>query len=150
MTVAAVNQKATARVKTRATILIASPNGLFLDVIGAMVTDAGFMPAHQLGLEEASLQLTRTQPCIVICDCDGPPVPLQRFIDDVSARGIPLLLLTRKENAACARALNVPPRQTWLSFPVKEKTFRAALDGLAPSARHTTGRTPSIGQTMNT
>ena len=41
----------TTRVKPRRTILVASTNPVFAEIVGGMVLDSGFMPAYPVGLE---------------------------------------------------------------------------------------------------
>jgi hypothetical protein len=63
---------ADSRVESLGTVLIASANRVFADAIGYLVTEIGFTPAFPVGLEAPWISVTRTQPCVVICDHDAP------------------------------------------------------------------------------
>ncbi len=88
-----------ARAETRGTVLVASSHLLFTDLVGEMVSRCGFSPAYPVGQEAAWLSLTRTQPCIVICDCSAPADGIERLMAEASTRHIPLVLSGRA-NAA--------------------------------------------------
>lgn len=115
----------------RGTILVASDNTLFATIVGEMVAHCGFSPAYRMGDEGPRLSLTRTQPCIVICDCTAPAHGIQRLIADASSRHIPLILSDmRMPGSVDMRALALP--LAWLTFPISRDAFGAMLDGLLP------------------
>ena len=120
--------------KTRGTILVASSNALFTDIVGDMVVSCGFTPAYPVGQTESWLSLTRTQPCIVICDCAAPAEGIHHLISDASARRIPLVLSdTRMQQRPDESALPMPQHVAWLSFPVSLEAFSAMLETLLPT-----------------
>ncbi|HEY9226429.1 MAG TPA: hypothetical protein VIP11_07285, partial [Gemmatimonadaceae bacterium] len=125
--------------KSRGTILVASPSGAFADIIGGMIEYNGFTPAYPAGAESASLSITRTQPCVVICDCDVPADSIRRLIFEASTRRVPLLLagplLADAPEWRGARARTFGHRVEWLALPVSREDFGATLDSLAPPAR---------------
>jgi hypothetical protein len=99
------------RVENRGTILVASTNGLFRDDVGRMVADSGFTPAYPAGFESPWVSVMRTQPRIVICDCDAPIQRVQRLIFEASARRVVF---------------------KWLTLPVSHDAFCSMLDALLP------------------
>jgi hypothetical protein len=103
------------RVESRGTILVASTNSLFMDDVGRMVADSGFTPAYPAGLESPWVSVMRTQPRVVICDCDGPIQRVQRLIFEASARRVPV---------------------AWLTLPVSHDSFGSMLDALLPQLTH--------------
>ena len=99
------------RVESRGTILVASTNSLFMDDVGRMVVDSGFTPAYPAGLESPWVWVMRTQPRVVICDCDAPIQRVERLIFEVSARRVPV---------------------AWLTLPVSYDAFCSMLDAFLP------------------
>ena len=119
------------RLGTRGTILIASNHALFADVVGEMVVDSGFAVAYVVDEEAPWLSLTRTQPCIVICDCAAPAEGIQRLIVEASVRDIPLVLSdARMQRRVDEGSLVLPQRVAWLMFPVSRIAFAGMLDAL--------------------
>jgi hypothetical protein len=119
---------------TRGTILVASSNALFTDVVGDLVAACGFTPEYSSGHEESCLLLTRTRPCVVICDCAAPAEGIQRLIVEASARHIPLVLSDmRMQQSTDHEALSPLQRLAWLTFPVSRDAFGAMLEMLLPS-----------------
>lgn len=117
------------RAENRGTILVASSHVLFTDLIGEMVTRCGFAAAYPVGREPSWLSLTRTQPCIVICDCSAPADGIGRLISEASARAIPLILSdARTKQRADDGSLVLPQRVSWLTFPVSRDEFAGLLD----------------------
>jgi len=57
---------------TRGTALVASGSKLFMDIVGEMVADCDVGVAFPVTSEPAWLSVMRTQPSLVICDCDAP------------------------------------------------------------------------------
>ena len=119
------------RLGNRGTILIASNHALFADVVGEMVVDSGFGVAYVVDEEAPWLSLTRTQPCIVICDCAAPAEGIQRLIVEASVRDIPLVLSdARMQRRVDEGSLVLPQRVAWLTFPVSRIAFAGMLDAL--------------------
>jgi hypothetical protein len=106
------------RVESRGTILVASTNGLFMDDVGRMVADSGCTAAYSAALESPWVSVMRTQPRVVICDCDAPIQRVQRLIVEASLRRVPI---------------------AWLTLPVSQDAFCSMLDALVPPLpmRHT-------------
>lgn len=123
----------TTRLKSRGTILVASTNSVFADIVGGMVVDGGFMPAYPIGMETPWVMVARSQPCLVICDCDAPIGRIQRLVLDISARRIPLVLSRAPEACVDTRSLMLPPRFALLTFPISHLAFCAMLDALLPA-----------------
>lgn len=122
------------RVGNRGTILVASSHAVFADIVGEMVAACGFAPAYSAGQEASWLALTRTQPCIVICDCSAPANGIQRLIVDASARHIPLILSdARMQQRVDDGSLVLPQQVAWLTFPISRVAFAAMLDAMLPS-----------------
>lgn len=114
----------------RGTILVAG-NTLFTDIVGEMVERSGFSPAYPAAEEAPRLSLTRTHPCVVICDCAAPGDGIQRLIAATASRRIPLVLSdTRMQQREDAETL--PPHVAWLTFPISQAAFSEMLDGLVP------------------
>jgi hypothetical protein len=125
--------------KTRGTIMVASSNALFTDIVGDMVVSCGFTPAYPVGQAESWLSLTRTQPCIVICDCAAPVEGIHHLISDASAPRIPLVLSdTRMQQRSDEPTLPMPRHVAWLTFPVSLEAFSAMLETLLPTPIETT------------
>ena len=123
----------TTRLKSRGTILVASTNPVFADLVGGMVLDSGFVAAYPTGLETPWVMVARAQPCLVICDCDAPIERIQRLVFDISARRIPLVLSQAPEACVDTRSLTLPPRFALLTLPMSHLAFCAMLDGLLPT-----------------
>jgi hypothetical protein len=123
---------ADSRVESLGTVLIASANRVFADAIGYLVTEIGFTPAFPVGLEAPWISVTRTQPCVVICDHDAPVKRLRRMIADVSARRVPLLMLHTAEKHTNPPALARIERVTWQRIPISAPDLRRVLAGLMP------------------
>jgi DNA-binding NtrC family response regulator len=132
------------RIRTRGTILVASGNDLFSAIVREMVVDSGFAPAAPAASEPAWLTLTRTQPCIVICDCDAPAATTQALIAEASARGIPLVMSEQHAEHHIERALTLA-RVAWLRFPVSHEAFCVMLDALLPTTVHSFHRVSARG-----
>lgn len=124
------------RVESRGTILVASASRLFADIIGELVVDSGFTPAYPTALEPARLSVARTQPCIVICDCNAPVKSIQRLILEVSARRIPVLLSPPQGEHRADRALTLAHRVGWLTFPISRDAFSSTVDALLSPVFH--------------
>jgi hypothetical protein len=100
------------RAQNRGTILIASTDSTFLGIVGRMVVDSGFTPAYPADREAPWLSVTRTQPCIAICDWDAPVEQIQQLVSEACARHVPVASLTS---------------------PVSYEAFASMLDALGPS-----------------
>jgi hypothetical protein len=113
----------------RGTILVASGNPLFPDIVGEMVATCGFAPAYLVGGEAPMTSLARTRPRVIICDCDAPTAGIQDLIAEASSRYIPLVL----SGGQTPRGADVDaPRErvAWLSLPISQDAFNALLDDL--------------------
>jgi hypothetical protein len=126
---------ADSRVETLGVILIASANKVFANAIGHLVTEGGFTPSFPVGLEAPWISVTRTQPCVVICDHDAPVKRQRRMIADVSARRVPLLMLHTEEKHTTPPALARVERVTWQRIPVSADELRRLLVSLMPPDR---------------
>jgi hypothetical protein len=121
------------RETNRGTILIASRNALFADIVGEMVARCGFAPAYLVGHEASPMSLARTRPCIVICDCAAPAEGIQLLIADASSQRIPVMLSdTRMLPSDDVDGLMLPERVAWLRLPISRHAFSAMLDELLP------------------
>jgi hypothetical protein len=119
------------RAENRGTILVASSHTLFTDLVGEMVARCGFTPAYPASNEPTWLSLTRTQPCIVICDCSAPADGIQRLITEASTRRIPLVLSdARMKQRADEGSLVLPVQVAWLTFPIARDAFAAMLEAV--------------------
>jgi hypothetical protein len=118
--------------KTRGmdTILIVSRSAVFADVLSAMVVAAGFRPSFPAGTESVALTMTRTQPRLVICDCSNAVDNIQRFLVEVSSRGLPLMLCEPLDVPAIDRELATARQVVWFRLPIASDAFRALIDGL--------------------
>jgi hypothetical protein len=117
---------------SRGIVLVASRSDLFADIVGGMVSDSGFAPAYSVESEPAWLAVTRTHPCIVICDCAAPADDVQRLLAEASVRGVPVLLSRSPTGGEFAPVLSVGQRVGWFTFPSTREAFQATLDGLMP------------------
>lgn len=122
---------------SRGVILVASRSASFADIVGGMVSDSGFAPACWAASEPAWLSITRTQPCLVICDCEAPRSDVQRLLSEASVRGVPVLLSRSPSGNDFEPVLSVGQRVGWLTFPSTRDTFQATLDQLMPTVRPT-------------
>lgn len=118
--------------KTRGmdTILIVSRSPVFADILSAMVVAAGFRPLFPAGTESVGLTMTRTQPRLVICDCSNAVDNIQRFLVEVSSRGLPLMLCEPLDVPAIDRELATARRVVWFTLPISREAFRTLIDGL--------------------
>jgi hypothetical protein len=118
--------------KTRGmdTILIVSRSAVFADVLSAMVVGAGFRPSFPAGTESVALTMTRTQPRLVICDCSNAVDNIQRFLVEISSRGLPLMLCEPLDVPAIDRELAIARSVRWFTLPISRDAFRALIDGL--------------------
>ena len=128
------SQQLVEQVNRRGTVLLASTSSAFVDVVGEMITDCGFTPAVPAESEAPWLSLTRTQPVLVICDCNGSAVAVKRLIVEVVARRLPLLMTAALDDDHAGSTI-LPDRVAWLAFPMTLEAFRAAIDALLPPAR---------------
>lgn len=126
---------------TRGTILVASSNVMFTDLVGDLVAACGFTPMYSSAHEEPWLSLARTQPCVVICDCTAPAEGIQRLIVEASARNTPLVLSdTRMPQSTAPKALSPLRRVAWLTFPASRHALSVMLDSLLRSGIATSER----------
>lgn len=134
---ATMDRTAGSRGGSRGVVLVASRSALFADIVGGMVSDSGFAPAFWAESEPAWLSITRTQPCIVICDCEGPRSDVQRLLSDASVRRVPVLLSRSQRGNEFEPVLSIGQRVGWFAFPSTHDTFQATLDQLMPVVRPT-------------
>jgi hypothetical protein len=111
-------------------ILIVSRSAVFADILSAMVVAAGFRPSFPAGTESVALTMTRTQPRVVICDCSNAVDNIQRFLVEVSSRGLPLMLCEPVDVPAIDRELATAQRVVWFTLPMSREAFKALVDGL--------------------
>lgn len=122
------------RVAGLGTVLITSTNTVFAETVGAMVVASGFTPAVPKGSEAPWLSVTRTQPCVVICDYDAQVNGIKRLVAEAASRRVPLLVAYTAEPQADRSAFGLAERVTWLKFPVSPAEFLSALRVLVPPA----------------
>jgi hypothetical protein len=116
---------------SRASALVVSGSDLFMNIVGDMVADCGLAVVFPLMSEPPWLSMMRTQPSLVICDCDRPAVSLKGVLGEASVRHLPLLMAwPRSRHDHYARGLALPERVAWLTFPVGHDAFRSTIDGL--------------------
>lgn len=128
----ALDWRETGHRQNRGTILVASTDSKFLGIVGGMVADSGFTPAYPADREAAWLSVTRTQPCIAICDCDAPVERIQRLVFEAWARRVPVLVSTAEQSIDAQRL--APPHVASFTLPVSHEAFSSMLDALLPSA----------------
>lgn len=116
----------------RGVVLVASRSALFADIVGGMLSDSGFAPAFWAASEPAWLSITRTQPCIVICDSDAPRTDVQRLLSEASVRRVPVLLSRSQSGNEFEPVLSIGQRVGWFTLPSTRDTFEATLDQLMP------------------
>jgi DNA-binding response OmpR family regulator len=134
---------------SRGTVLVASGNNLFMDIVRGMVAECGLAVVSALTSEPAWLSVMRAQPALVICDWDAPPANLAGVIGEATARHVPLLMAwSRDRHGDYAQGLALPERVAWLTFPVGRDEFRSTVDGLlAPeidSVHHVSLAVPGV------
>lgn len=114
-------------------VLVASDDGCFLDVVGAMVAEAGFRVAIAHDPGDARLLLDAS-PRILVCDATALSSHVTQVLMEAVARGVPVLLLQSRTAADWARPSVRLPLVSSLSFPFTRVAFVAALDGILPRA----------------
>jgi hypothetical protein len=118
--------------KSLGIVLVASASSVFAETVGALVAECKFTPAFPTGMEAPWLSVTRTQPRVVICDCDDRVRRLRRMIVEVSARGVPLVMAYTAGGGGSPLALTHVRRATWQLFPVSAEELRLMLADLVP------------------
>jgi hypothetical protein len=128
------NTGAVRRVESLGPVLVASTNTDFATAIGQMVIEAGFTPGFPEGYEGPWLSITRTQPRVVICDCDAPVERIPRLIAETLSRRVPLVMVHAAERGGGATPAELASveRVTWLRLPVATTEFRRMLRALVP------------------
>lgn len=114
-------------------ILVASDDARFTDVVGAMVTEAGFRVAVVQSDGDAALLLD-AEPRILVCDATARSSVVTKVLVGAVSRRVPVLLLQSNTPADWARPSARLPRVSSLSFPFTRMAFVAALDGILPHA----------------
>lgn len=127
------SRHAEGRVDSRGTVLVASTSTLFMNIVGDMVATCGFTPAFPATAEAAWLSVTRTQPLLVIADCDGSEAAIKRLVVEASARRLPLLMARGQHGETVPHVL-LPDGAAWLTLPMEQVAFQAMIDGLLPPA----------------
>lgn len=120
------------RVESLGPVLVASTNTGFATAIGQMLIEAGFTPRLPARFEGPWLSVTRTQPRVVICDCDAPVEQIPRLIAEASSRRVPLVMVHTAERSATSGGSASAERVTWLRLPVSPTEFRRMLRDLVP------------------
>lgn len=123
-----------AQPRRRGTILVASENPGFATAVGDMVLRAGFNVAFPAPREGPWITLARTQPCVVICDCDAPVSRIQPLLSETSVRRVPLLFSGAWQQCCDTRRLNPQHRFGVMTFPVSFEIFSGMLDALLAPA----------------
>jgi hypothetical protein len=119
------------------TVLIASTSDVFLDILGRMIEQGGFRPVFCTQPEPAALSLARTQPSLVVCDCEVLDTATNRLIAETLAHGLPLLMTSpRGLSEIELDRLHLPDRARWLRFPIGRVAFRAVLEELIALPAH--------------
>jgi hypothetical protein len=111
-------------------ILIVSRSAAFADILAEMVVAAGFRPSVPSGDESVALTMTRTQPRVVICDCSNAVDNIQRFLVEVSSRGLPLMLCEPLDVPAIDREVAATRGVVWFTLPISRDAFRSLIEGL--------------------
>jgi len=127
------NTGAVRRVESLGPVLVASTNTDFAAAMGQMVIEAGFTPGFPARLEGPWLSITRTQPRVVICDCDAPVDRFHRLIAETLSRSVPLIMVHGAERSATSAELAPVERVTWLRLPVSPTEFRRIVRALVPA-----------------
>jgi DNA-binding response OmpR family regulator len=129
----------------RRTVLVASTSDLFLDILGTMIEQGGFRPVFCAEPEPASLSLTRTQPDLVVCDCELLDTATNRLIAETLARGLPLLMTCpRGLSEIELDRLHLPHRAQWLRFPIGHAEFSTAIEELLAPPQPSVARTAAL------
>lgn len=128
--------------QSRGTILVASTDSTFLDTVGGMVVASGFTPAYPVDREAPWLSVTRTQPCIAICDCGAPVERIQRLVFEAWTRRVPVLVSTSEQSIGAQRL--TPPHVGRLRLPLSLEAFCSMVDALLPSVPQAVRRMPAI------
>lgn len=119
----------------RGVALVASHSGLFMDMVGTMVADAGFTPAFTTTGEAPSELLARTRPALVVWDVSGTDAKIRPLMADAALDHLPMLLVwTPGEDDVYARHVVLPTRVAWITFPIRRDAFRRTIDQLVASA----------------
>ena len=126
------NMGAFRRVESLGPVLVASTNTAFAAALGQMVIEAGFTPGFPARFEGPWLAITRTQPRVVICDCDAPVDRFQRLLAEALSRRVPLVMVHAAERSATSAEVASAERVTWLRFPLSPTEFRRVLRDLVP------------------
>jgi hypothetical protein len=124
--------------QNRGTILVASTDSAFVGIVGALVAASGFTPAYPTDREAPWVSVTRTHPCLAICDGDVPGERIRHLVLEAWARHVPVLV-SATEQPMDARSLK-PRRVARFTLPVSREAFRSLLDGLLQSV--TASRAP--------
>jgi hypothetical protein len=119
------------------TVLVASTSDVFLDIVGAMIEQAGFHPAFCIQPDPGSLSLARSRPGLVLVDCEILDNATNRLIAETLAHSLPLLMTSpRGLSQIDLDRLHLPDRTRWLHFPIGQAAFRAVLEGMLAPPQH--------------
>lgn len=134
------------RMTSRGTVLIDSESTMFLEIMRDMIADCGFTSASPAAAEPPWLSVMRTQPTLVICDCNRVSKKIRYLIVDVLGRRIPLLIaVAPAQHDAVARGLSLPDHVVCFDFPISRAAFRLMIAGLIPPAQPAIGRVAAFG-----
>lgn len=118
----------------RGVALVASHSGLFMDIVGTMVADAGFTPAFTTTGEAPAELLERTRPALVVWDVSGTDAKIRPLMADAALHHLPMLLVwSPGEDDVYARHVVLPTRVAWITFPIHGDMFRRTIDQLVAS-----------------
>ena len=114
------------------TVLVASASDSFLDILGYMIRRCGLNPESCAADEPAESSLSRTHPCLVICDGDLPETAAARMITEVTAQRVPLLV--SMPHGLSEHSVGVLPGVQRLTFPVGQRAFASIVEALLEPA----------------
>jgi hypothetical protein len=119
----------------RRTILIASSVSAYAEAVAEMVARAGFVPAFPTTHESPWITVARTQPCVVIFDCEAPVRGLQRLADESSARRVPLVFSGVTDGVVDITCRHHVARSVSIERPVSDTSFCAIIDTIVTRPR---------------
>lgn len=123
-----------AQPRRRGTILVASENPAFATAVGEMILHAGFNIALPAAREGPWITIARTQPSVVVCDCEAPVSRIQPLLSETCVRRVPILFSGEWQQCCDTRRLNPQHRFGVMTFPVSFEIFSGMLDALLAPA----------------
>ena len=130
MTSASASVVRDSRVTSRGTILVATNSRPFADIVGEMISEIGYTAAFVAAREPVWRSLGRTQPMLVICDCDASVQTIERLVAETTSRRIPLLLTEPRPEQRVRRTLSLPEGVAHLALPTSREEFSRTIDNL--------------------